>query len=145
MKQGDLLTSKCQTLVNAVNCVGVMGKGIARDFKNAYPDMYEDYRRRCAARSVKLGEPYLYKTNTIGTERWILNFPTKSHWKIKSSQDEIERGLIYLAKNARVWDVTSIAVPPLGCGCGGLDSNQVLMLIKKHLGSLGILIELYNF
>jgi O-acetyl-ADP-ribose deacetylase (regulator of RNase III) len=142
MRCGDLLNSKCQVLVNAVNCVGIMGKGIALDFKAAYPTMFDDYKRRCLMHSVRLGEPYLFK---VDNHRWILNFPTKGHWKTKSNLDDIESGLAYLAENAHVWGIQSMAVPPLGCGCGGLDSNQVLALVKKHLEPLGISIELYNF
>ncbi len=90
---GDLFQSKAQTLVNTVNCVGVMGKGVALEFKKRFPDMYQDYLARCARKEVKLGRPYLYKSLF---PPWILNFPTKDHWRSVSRLDDIVRGLEYL-------------------------------------------------
>src|SRR3954468_24565504 len=90
--EGDLLKSKMQTLVNTVNCVGVMGKGVALAFKRRYPDMFADYVRRCDAGTVRLGQPYLYKAH----DHLILNFPTKDHWRAVSRLADIEEGLRYL-------------------------------------------------
>src|SRR5262245_52928371 len=109
---GDLFQSGAQTLVNTVNCVGVMGKGVALEFKRRFPDMYEDYVARCAARQVRLGEPYLFHRPA---PPWILNFPTKDHWRAVSRLADIVAGLESLEEHYREWGITSLAVPPLGC------------------------------
>jgi O-acetyl-ADP-ribose deacetylase (regulator of RNase III) len=139
-KRGDLLGSRMQTLINTVNCVGIMGKGIAFAFKQRYPEMFEDYKKRCQLREVQLGKPYLYKVNE---QRWIINFPTKNHWKQKSQLQDIEVGLKYLAERAFAWGITSLAVPPLGCGNGGLNWDHVQPLIEKYLSPLNIPLEVY--
>lgn len=138
--EGDILGSRAQTLINTVNCVGVMGKGIALLFKNNYPEMFDDYKLKCDKGEVKLGVPYLYK---VSDSRWILNFPTKAHWRNDSNLKDIENGLIYLAKHAAEWGITSLAVPPLGCGNGKLNWDDVYPLILHHLRPLGIPIEVY--
>lgn len=107
---GDILESKAQTLVNTVNCVGVMGKGIALEFKNRFPDMYQDYLERCQRHEIRPGIPYLYRTRIPPQ---IINFPTKEHWKSVSKINDIERGLDYLLEHYRGWSVTSLAIPPL--------------------------------
>lgn len=140
LKQGDVLGSTMQTLINTVNCVGVMGKGIALAFKERYPAMFFDYQIRCRRKEVRLGEPYLYK---IDDDRWVLNFPTKGHWYTVSRLADIESGLQYLARHAIAWGITSLAVPPLGCGNGGLNWADVYPLIKKYLNPLPIAIEIY--
>src|SRR3712207_3761496 len=109
--KGNLFNSEAQTLVNTVNCVGVMGKGIALQFKKQHPDMYADYVRRVNANEVRLGEPYLYKGLL---PPWILNFPTKDHWRSVSNIEDIKRGLDYLEDHYKEWGITSLAVPPLG-------------------------------
>ncbi|MEU1752524.1 macro domain-containing protein [Micromonospora matsumotoense] len=137
--QGDLLKSRAHALVNTVNCVGVMGKGIALAFKRRYPDMYRDYVRRCDQGSVKLGIPYAYQAE----DHLIINFPTKKHWRAVSRLEDIERGLIYLKDHLEAWGVTSIAVPPLGCGNGQLEWSVVGPTLHKHLKDFGIPVELY--
>lgn len=137
---GDVLSSRAQTLVNTVNCVGVMGKGVALEFKKRFPAMYEDYVRRCERKQVRLGEPYLYSDLT-GTR--IINFPTKGHWRSASRLQDVERGLDHLAAHTVEWDVTSLAVPPLGCGNGGLAWSDVGPLIYRKLAILPIDIEIY--
>ncbi len=109
---GNIFTSEAQTLVNIVNCVGIMGKGLALEFKKLFPDMYEDYVIRCKAKEVRLGEPYLYRRLL---PPWILNFPTKDHWRSVSRLSDIVAGLEYLEKHYREWEITSLAVPALGC------------------------------
>ena len=118
VRRGDLFDSSAQTLVNTVNTVGVMGKGVALAFKRRFPEMFADYQRRCRAGEVRLGEPYLWRGLV---EPWVINFPTKDHWRSLSRLVDIERGLIYLSKHITEWDVASLAVPPLGAGSGGLD------------------------
>jgi O-acetyl-ADP-ribose deacetylase (regulator of RNase III) len=118
VRKGDLFESGAQTLVNTVNTVGVMGKGVALEFKRRFPEMFADYQRRCQAGDVRLGEPYLWRGLV---EPWVINFPTKDHWRSVSKLADIERGLVYLAEHIAEWSVTSLAVPPLGAGSGGLD------------------------
>ena len=137
---GDLFTSKAQTLVNTVNCVGVMGKGIALQFKKRFPDMYKDYEERCKCKEVKLGRPYLYKTMFPPN---ILNFPTKDHWRSVTNLADIERGLEYLHKHYKEWAITSIAVPPLGCGEGQLEWRIVGPTLYRFLSRMDIPVELY--
>jgi hypothetical protein len=108
VKVGELFDSKAQTLVNTV---GIMGKGIALGFKKRFPDMYEDYLQRCRAGQVRLGQPYLYRRSVLP---WILNFPTKGHWRSVSRLSDIQRGLEYLEQHYREWGITSLAVAPVG-------------------------------
>jgi O-acetyl-ADP-ribose deacetylase (regulator of RNase III)/uncharacterized protein YwgA len=137
---GDLFASRAQTLVNTVNCVGVMGKGVALEFKKRWPAMFEDYRRRCERGQVRLGEPYLYR-DTSGIS--IVNFPTKDHWRSPSRIADVERGLDYVAAHVREWGVTSLALPPLGCGNGGLEWSEVGPLIYRKLHGLQMDVEVY--
>jgi len=137
---GDLFTSHAQTLVNTVNCVGIMGKGVAQEFKNRYPAMFRDYVARCEGKLVRLGEPYPYYDRS---GRIIINFPTKDHWRSQSRLIDIERGLHYLTTHYKEWGVKSLACPPLGCGNGGLEWTEVGPLIFEKLHNLGIDIEVY--
>lgn len=137
---GDLFASKAQTITNTVNCVGVMGKGVALEFKKRFPHMAEDYASRCARGEVKLGIPYLY-ADEFGTR--ILNFPTKGHWRSSSRLIDIEHGLDHLASHAVDWKVESLALPPLGCGNGGLSWSEVGPLIYAKLNALPFDIEVY--
>jgi len=136
----DILKSKAQTLVNTVNCVGIMGKGIALEFKNRFPEMFRDYVQRCERHEVRVGQPYLYK-NLFGKQ--ILNFPTKEHWKSVSKVSDIEKGLDYLLAHYEHWGITSIAIPPLGCGNGQLEWNVVGPLIYGRAKQMDIPVEMY--
>lgn len=136
----DILKSKAQTLINPVNCVGVMGKGIALEFKKRFPDMYDDYAQRCHRGEVRLGVPYLYKTLFPPQ---IINFPTKDHWKLMSKVSDIERGLKHLRDYYQAWGVTSLAVPALGCGNGQLEWRVVGPLIYRFVKDMPIPIEMY--
>jgi O-acetyl-ADP-ribose deacetylase (regulator of RNase III)/uncharacterized protein YwgA len=137
---GDLFESEAQTLVNTVNCVGVMGKGVALEFKKRFPEMYEDYVARCARKKVRLGEPYLYSQLFPPN---ILNFPTKDHWRSVSRLADIVAGLEYLKRHYREWGITSLAVPPLGCGQGQLEWKVVGPTLHRHLSELDIPVKLY--
>ena len=137
---GDLFASRAQTLVNTVNCVGIMGKGVAEQFKLRFPAMFEDYKTRTNRKAVQLGEPYLYRDQS-GAQ--IINFPTKGHWRSPSRIADIERGLDYLAAHAANWGITSVALPPLGCGNGGLEWSEVGPLIYRKLHRLPIDVEVY--
>lgn len=137
---GDLFASHAQALVNPVNCAGVMGKGVALEFKMRFPAMFHDYAQRCKRRSVRLGEPYAYRD---GSGVLIVNFPTKGHWRSPSRLDDIGRGLDYLVDHVGDWDIQSLALPALGCGNGGLAWADVGPLIDRKLSSLSIDVELY--
>jgi len=137
---GDMFESQAQSLVNTVNCVGVMGKGVAEQFSKRYPEMLKDYKRRCERKTVHLGEPYLYR-DLSGTS--ILNFPTKGHWRSASRLTDIEHGLDYLVAHVSEWGITSMALPPLGCGNGGLEWSEIGPLIYRKLHQLPINVELY--
>jgi O-acetyl-ADP-ribose deacetylase (regulator of RNase III) len=137
---GDLFESPATAWVNAVNCVGVMGKGVALEFKQRFPAMFDDYRARCLARQVRLGEPYLYLD---ASGRAIINFPTKGHWRLPSKLADIERGLNFFAAHATQWSLTSVAFPCLGCGNGGLKWTEVAPLMWRKLCTLPIDVALY--
>ena len=138
---GDILQSKTQTLINTVNCVGIMGKGIAQEFKNRFPEMFDDYAERCERKEVKPGVPYLYKTLLPPQ---IINFPTKDHWKSVSRITDIERGMQLLLSQYKEWGITSLAIPPLGCGNGQLEWKAVGPLIYRYAGQMDIPVELYG-
>lgn len=138
--KGDIFQSRAQTLVNTVNCVGIMGKGLALEFKKRFPGMYQDYVKRCKKGQVRLGEPYLFR----GLEQpFVVNFPTKGHWRSASRLDDIVRGLDYLESHHKQWGITSIAVPSLGCQQGKLEWRTVLPVLHEHLRRLNIPVELY--
>jgi O-acetyl-ADP-ribose deacetylase (regulator of RNase III) len=128
--KGDIFKSPAQVLTNTVNCVGVMGRGIALEFKRRFPRMFGDYRIKCEHGEVKPGQPYLWEDDATQ----ILNFPTKRHWRDNSLLQDIEDGLKYLAATYEQMGIQSIAMPPLGCGNGGLNWTVVQPLIVKHLG-----------
>ncbi len=137
---GDIFISQAQTLVNAVNCAGVMGKGLALAFKQRFPEMYANYVARCKAQQVRLGEPYLFRR---AVSPWIVNFPTKYHWRSASCPEDIEAGLVYLQQHYLEWGISSLAVPALGCGLGGLDWETMRPILTAHLARLDIPVELY--
>ncbi|MCF3651351.1 type II toxin-antitoxin system antitoxin DNA ADP-ribosyl glycohydrolase DarG [Synoicihabitans lomoniglobus] len=135
--QGNLLAAEAEALVNTVNTEGVMGKGIALQFKQAYPEMNRAYQKACAAGEVRLGEMHVHDLGgLIGGPRWIINFPTKGHWRSRSRLADVESGLLDLKAKVSALSIRSIAVPPLGCGNGGLDWNQVRPLIEATFADL---------
>lgn len=136
----DILQSEAQTLINTVNCVGVMGKGIALEFKLRFGEMFDDYAKRCERNEVRPGVPYLFKQLFPPQ---IINFPTKDHWKSVSRFDDIERGLRYLLSHYHEWEVTSLAIPPLGCGNGQLEWKAVGPLIYRYVSQMDIPVEMY--
>lgn len=139
---GDIFSSEAQTLVNTVNCVGIMGKGIAAEFKKRYPEMFDDYVVRCQKGEIKPGVPYLFKMPSLFAPQ-VINFPTKSDWRAASRIEDIENGLKILVVKYKEWGVESIAVPPLGCGNGQLLWETVGPLIYKHFSKLDIPVKLY--
>lgn len=137
--KGDLFNSPAQVLVNTVNTVGVMGKGIALEFKKRYPEMFKKYQKICENGSLDVGKLYLWK----GAEKWILLFPTKKHWKNPSQLEYIEMGLKKFVDNWKTLGIESIAFPRLGCGNGNLDWNIVQPIMEKHLKQLPIQVFIY--
>lgn len=137
---GDILKSQAQTLVNTVNCVGVMGKGIALEFKKRFPEMYEDYAESCRRQEIKVGIPHLFKTLLPPQ---IVNFPTKTHWRALSNMSDIKKGIDYLLEHYKKWGISSLAIPPLGCGNGQLDWEYVGPLMYSRLKKMDIPVELY--
>jgi O-acetyl-ADP-ribose deacetylase (regulator of RNase III) len=140
VRTGVLFASGAHTLVNPVNCVGVMGAGLAAEFRRRFPALYADYHRRCAAGQVRLGQPYLYRT-AAGVQ--VVMFPTKGDWRAPSRLADVDQGLAYLAAHASGWQLGSLAVPALGAGLGGLSWEQVGPLLYRHLRDLGIPVALY--
>lgn len=136
----NILNADVEVLVNTVNCVGVMGKGIAKEFKDKYPDMYKDYTERCSQKQVYPGEPYIF---SVGKEKKVINFPTKEHWRSPSKLEYIEKGLDWFVNNYKQLNIKSVAFPPLGCGNGGLSWDNVGPLMYKKLNELPIKIVVY--
>lgn len=135
-EQGNLLDAEVEAIVNTVNTVGVMGKGIALQFKQAFPANYRAYQKACKEGRVKLGEMFIYDTHRLGLPRYIINFPTKGHWRSRSRIRDIDQGLDSLVGVVQKYDITSIAIPALGCGNGGLDWAEVKPLIEKAFSAL---------
>jgi O-acetyl-ADP-ribose deacetylase (regulator of RNase III) len=133
---GNLLTADVEALVNTVNTVGVMGKGIALQFKRAYPDMFRAYAKAAKAGEVRIGEMWVWETDSLTGPRYVINFPTKRHWRTPSRLADVDAGLVDLVKVVRDRSIRSIAVPPLGCGNGGLDWAVVEPRILGAFGSL---------
>lgn len=137
---GNLFRSPAQTLVNTVNTVGVMGKGVAKEFKEAFPAMYAEYRRLCERGRFRVGTLWLYKS----PHKWVLNFPTKEDWRRPSRPEYVEQGLRKFVETYEQQGITSVAFPALGCGNGGLDWPEVVKpLMERYLGSLPIDVMIY--
>lgn len=131
--RGNILSADAEALVNTVNCVGFMGKGIALQFKKAFPDNCKAYERACREEEVRPGRMFVFETAAMFNPKYIINFPTKRHWRGKSRLEDIEAGLKALVAEVKRLGINSIAVPPLGCGLGGLDWNTVRPMIERAL------------
>ena len=132
-KTGDIFHEDVEALVNTVNCVGVMGRGVALQFKNRFPENFKEYAKACKREEVQPGRMFVFKTNMLTNPRYIINFPTKRHWRGKSRMEDIEAGLDDLIQVIRRYDIRSIAIPPLGSGLGGLDWKEVRRRIEDKL------------
>ena len=143
-RQGNLLDAGTEAVVNTVNTVGVMGKGIALQFRETFPDNYKAYLDAIKRGEVKIGSMLVTKTGNLNGLQYIVNFPTKEHWRNPSRIEYIEKGLVDLRKIIQDLSIQSIAVPPLGCGNGGLHWDDVRPLIEKHLGDLPAEILVYE-
>lgn len=133
--EGTVFNTLAKTIVNTVNCKGVMGTGLALEFKLRYSTMYEDYVEKCNENKLITGRPNLFQIND---NLWVLNFPTKKHWKDPSKLQYIEDGLAYFRENYNKVDMEAVAFPKLGTSNGGLDWKEVQVLMEKYLGDLGI-------
>lgn len=136
MTAGNLLEADVDALVNTVNCAGFMGKGIALQFKQAFPENFKAYEKACRAGEVRPGRMFIHETSSMIRPKYIINFPTKRHWKGKSKMEDIESGLKALIADVDRLRIKSIAVPPLGCGLGGLNWSDVRPRIEKAFASL---------
>jgi O-acetyl-ADP-ribose deacetylase (regulator of RNase III) len=142
---GDILRDESEALVNTVNCVGVMGRGIAAQFKDAYPDNFKAYAEACKKEEVQPGKMFVFSTGHLTSPRYIINFPTKRHWRGKSRMEDIEAGLVALADVIQQHNIQSIAVPPLGSGLGGLDWLDVRPRLEAALSPLtGVRVVVYE-
>lgn len=145
---GNLFETTAQAIVNTVNCVGVMGKGVALEFKKRWPDNYKAYKRACDARDLRPGRLLIFDRKSLLSSpfpRFLVNFPTKDHWRSKSKISYIELGLDSLVLEIEKYGITSIAMPPLGCGNGGLDWEEVRPIIVDKLSQLsGVEIFIYG-
>jgi O-acetyl-ADP-ribose deacetylase (regulator of RNase III) len=135
-KSGDIVRENAEALINTVNCVGVMGRGIALQFKNAFPENFKAYAAACKAEEVQPGRMFVFETGQLTNPRYIINFPTKRHWRGKSRMEDIEAGLKALVDTIRRYNIRSIAIPPLGSGLGGLDWPEVKLRIEAALQPL---------
>lgn len=137
--KGDLFKSPAKILVNTVNTVGVMGKGVALEFKKRYPEMFYRYKKLCEEKQLDIGKLFLWRKE----KKWVLLFPTKKHWRNPSKIEYIESGLKKLVENWDKLGADSIAFPRLGCGNGGLDWNDVRPLMEKYLKNVPLQIYIY--
>ena len=134
--RGDILTADVEALVNAVNCVGVMGRGLALQFEQAFPANFEAYAAACAREEIRPGRMFVFGTGLVGNPKVIINFPTKRHWRHASRIEEIDSGLEALVNEIRARQIRSVALPALGCGQGGLDWSLVRPRIAAALGCI---------
>ena len=138
--EGNIFESPAQTLVNTVNTVGAMGKGLAKEFKRLFPQMFREYQKLCEAGRLQTGKLWLYPT----PHKWVLNFPTKKHWRHPSQVDYVGKGLQAFVSNYDRARISSVAFPQLGCGNGELDWSDVKPLMEKYLKRLPIDIYVYE-
>ncbi len=141
---GDILKQEAQAVVNTVNCMGVMGRGIALQFRRAFEDNYQVYRKAALKGEIQPGRVFVFERPLFDIPRWIINFPTKRHWKSPSRLEDIKSGLVDLVRVIEERQIRSIAIPPLGCGLGGLNWGEVRPLIEAALAPLPDL-EVYLF
>ena len=134
--QGDLLKVQAEALVNSVNCVGVMGRGIALQFKQTFPANFRAYAAACQRGEVQPGRMFVFDRGAFDRPRYIINFPTKRHWRSESRIQDIESGLAALVMEVRTRSIRSIAIPPLGSGLGGLNWAAVRPLIEQSFADL---------
>lgn len=135
-RKGNILKENTEAIVNTVNCVGVMGKGLALQFKKYYPRNFLKYKEACMKNEVRTGKMFVFETGNIFNPKYIINFPTKNHWKNPSKLEYIISGMEDLCNIIVKKDILSIAIPPLGCGNGGLNWNTVKPIILSYVSNL---------
>ena len=138
---GNIFRTEHQTIVNSVNCFGIMGAGIALECKYRYPEMFIRYQEMCEKKLLDIGKLYIFKTN----QKWILNFPTKYHWKYETKPEYIQKGLQKFKETYKEKGITSVAFPLLGAQNGGLSKEESLQLLEKYLIDIEIPVEIYQF
>lgn len=143
-KNGDILSEDAEAIVNTVNCVGIMGRGLALQYKNKYPQNFKEYELACKNEEVKPGKMFVHQTGQLMNPKYIINFPTKRHWKANSKIEDIEDGLDDLIKVIQNLGIKSIAIPPLGSGLGGLDWKIVKQKIEQKLSKIECQIVIYE-
>lgn len=143
-KNGDIFSSDAEAIVNTVNCVGIMGRGLALQFKNKFPQNFKEYAIACKNEQVQPGKMHIYQTGQLTNPKYIINFPTKRHWKGKSKIEDIENGLDDLVESIERLHIKSIAIPPLGSGLGGLDWQFVKRTIEQKLSNIDCVIVVYE-
>lgn len=139
IKDSSLFASEADAIVNTVNCKGVMGKGLAFQFKKRYPKMFEEYKEKCSKGEIRPGILHIFQAD----DHIIINFPTKDDWRKKSKVKYIKDGLSYFQKHYKEWGIKSVAFPQLGCGTGGLQWKTVKKIMKKYLANIDIPVEIY--
>lgn len=139
--KGNIFTSKCQTIVNTINCVGVMGAGIALECRLRYPEMHRKYVHLCNKKTIDIGLLWIYKS----TDRWILNFPTKNHWKYPSKREYLHTGLDKFLKTYEEKGIESIAFPLLGADKGGIPQDESLQIMMSYLDKVEVPVEIYRY
>lgn len=143
-KNGDILREDVEAIVNTVNCVGIMGRGLALQFKNKFPQNFKEYQLACTNKEVQLGKMFVHQTGQLINPKYIINFPTKGHWKQNSKIEDISNGLDDLITIIEKYSIKSIAIPPLGSGLGGLDWKMVKKLIEEKLKNINCTIILFE-
>lgn len=133
---GDILKCDVEAIVNTVNCVGVMGRGLALQFKKAFPQNFKAYAAACEGGEVCSGRMFVFETGGLLHPRFIVNFPTKRHWRDNSRMEDVETGLTALVETIHRYGIRSIAIPPLGCGLGGLSWAEVRTRIEDAMRPL---------
>ena len=143
-KNGDILREDVEAIVNTVNCVGIMGRGLALQFKNKFPQNFKEYQLACTNKEVQLGKMFVHQTGQLINPKYIINFPTKGHWRQNSKIDDISNGLDDLITIIEKYSIKSIAIPPLGSGLGGLDWKMVKKLIEEKLKNINCTVILFE-
>ncbi|MDD3026410.1 MAG: macro domain-containing protein [Aliarcobacter skirrowii] len=143
-KNGDILIEDVEAIVNTVNCVGIMGRGLALQFKNKFPQNFKEYQLACTNKEVQLGKMFVHQTGQLINPKYIINFPTKGHWKQNSKIEDISNGLDDLTTIIEKYSIKSIAIPPLGSGLGGLDWKMVKKLIEEKLKNINCTVILFE-
>ena len=143
-KNGDILREDVEAIVNTVNCVGIMGRGLGLQFKNKFPQNFKEYQLACTNKEVQLGKMFVHQTGQLINPKYIINFPTKGHWKQNSKIEDISNGLDDLITIIEKYSIKSIAIPPLGSGLGGLDWKMVKKLIEEKLKNINCTVILFE-